>query len=116
MVSQANRSFFTTKVVYDSQVLFSRLIFWKDVKRKVSTDLQRQYLAAILGLEYFRAMLDVTWIGPRPSITLRINSKHVMKQLMGKIQPSNVEIATLKSELIGLVTRMGVTIDKTNFT
>lgn len=99
----ADRSFFyiTITNVDNSVEHWNYVERWSSIKRKASTDLQRSYLAAILGLEKANERDSVT------EIVLYVDSRMIDRQLRGVSMTGTEGVAILKSELIGLMTRIG---------
>ncbi len=105
VTTRADRSFFYIDITnVDSGVEHWNYVQrWSTTKRKASTDLQRRYLAAILGLEKANSLDDVT------EIVFHVNSRMMDRQLRGKSGTGTEGVAILKSELIGLMTKIGAT-------
>lgn len=107
MSTRSNRTFFTILIRQDSKVLYRGTRRWIEIEGADVSDIQRKYLAAIYALNKLRSMR--LWYD---ECILSIDSKLIMEQLMGKKSTSSVNIAELKSDLIGLMTSQGVTIGK----
>ncbi|MCK5617618.1 hypothetical protein KAR91_87950 [Candidatus Pacearchaeota archaeon] len=80
---------------------------WLDVPPVVrpGSDLQRKYTACILSLEKMRERKMYNF-------KLKVEGKLINEQLAGKRSTGTMKIAELRSELHGLMTRMGVTIER----
>lgn len=82
--------------------------WWTEFADAPKTDIQRKYYATIVSLEKIKER-ELRY----DSILLRINSSRIHDQLTGKVDTQTKEIAELRSELKGLMTRMGVTLEET---
>ncbi len=101
----ADRSFFYIDItnVDNSVEHWNYVQRWSSIKRKASTDLQRKYLAAILGLEKANEFNDVI------EIVLHVDSRMIDRQLRGVSMTGTEGVAILRSELVGLMTKLGAT-------
>ena len=105
---RTNRTFFTMTIKCATRgVLWQQRKRWIEIEGADVTVIQRKYLAAIHALEHLRTMrLEYDYC------ILDIDSKLITDQLWGSKSTTSVNIAELKSDLIGLMTSQGVTIEK----
>jgi hypothetical protein len=105
MLVKADRSTYSFFIYDDSgAILHSEIVRWlerPDIKPE--SDLQRKYLAMIEALTTLRT-LDLHY----DSMTIEVEGKLINRQLNSRSSTQTAAIAELRSELIGLMTRMGV--------
>ena len=108
LVIRTDRSFFSATLKSDSgRVIETYKSRWMDIPENVrpGSDLQRKYTACILSLEKMREKgINI--------LKLKVEGKLFNEQMAGSKSTGTLVIAELRSELKGLMTRMGVTIER----
>ena len=107
MSTRSNRTFFTILIKQNDEILYEKRKRWIETEGADVSDIQRKYLSAIYALKQLQSMK--LWYD---ECYLSIDSKLIMDQLMGRKDTTSINIAELKSELLGLMTCLGVTIEK----
>lgn len=107
LVVKTDRSFFYTTLKEETgKIIWTSSRRWLDVYNVPGSDLQRKYIACILSLKKVRVLAY-------DSLKLQVEGKMINDQLTGKKSTGTFEVAELRSELVGLMTLMGVTIERT---